>query len=90
MPDRTAKLFVNGGSQAVRLPAEFRFEGVKEVYIRRNSVTGEVVLSPKPGDDAWSDFFTLRDRAAVPPDFMAERRSVDDPLQGDALSEDHR
>jgi len=39
-----AKLFMTGGSQAVRLPAEFRFEG-SEVDIRRDPVTGEVVLS---------------------------------------------
>ena len=88
MADRTAKLFVNGGSQAVRLPAEFRFEGVKEVYIRRNSVTGEVILSPKPGGDSWADFFALRDQADVPPDFMAEPRSVNDPLQGDTWPEE--
>jgi antitoxin VapB len=86
--DRTAKLFVNGGSQAVRLPAEFRFEGVKEVYIRRNSVTGEVILAPKPGGDSWADFFALRDQAGVPPDFMTERRSVNDPLQGDTWPEE--
>jgi antitoxin VapB len=34
-----AKLFTTGGSQAVRLPAEFRFEG-SEVDIRRDPVTG--------------------------------------------------
>jgi virulence-associated protein VagC len=33
-----AKLFTTGGSQAVRLPAEFRFEG-SEVDIRRDPVT---------------------------------------------------
>ncbi len=88
MPDRTAKLFVNGGSQAVRLPAEFRFEGSKEVYIRRDSVTGEVILSPKPVSDAWSDFFVLRDNANIPADFMAEVRPGNDPLQGhDPLKE---
>ena len=32
---QTAKLFMNGRSQAVRLPAEFRFEG-DEVEIRRD------------------------------------------------------
>ena len=43
-----AKLFITGGSQAVRLPAEFRFEG-NEVDIRRDSTTGDVVLSrPMP------------------------------------------
>ena len=39
---RTAKLFSHGGSQAVRLPKEFRFEGT-EVHVRR--VGDEVVLS---------------------------------------------
>ena len=81
MGHKTAKLFVNGGSQAVRLPAEFRFEGLKEVYIRRDSVTGEVVLSPKPASDTWSDFFALRDHTNVGADFMAESRLGNDPLQ---------
>jgi antitoxin VapB len=38
----TAKLFTHGGSQAVRLPKEFRFEGT-EVHVRR--VGQEVVLT---------------------------------------------
>lgn len=41
----TAKLFTHGGSQAVRLPKEFRFEGT-EVHVRR--VGNEVVLSALP------------------------------------------
>lgn len=41
----TAKLFTHGGSQAVRLPKEFRFEG-SEVHVRR--VGNDVVLSAKP------------------------------------------
>lgn len=40
----TAKLFLNGRSQAVRLPKAFRFDGLTEVYIRRE---GErIILSP--------------------------------------------
>ena len=39
----TAKIFRHGGSQAVRLPKEFRFEG-KEVSIERRG--DEVVLKP--------------------------------------------
>ncbi|HLY78590.1 MAG TPA: AbrB/MazE/SpoVT family DNA-binding domain-containing protein [Caulobacteraceae bacterium] len=39
-PGSRAKLFTHGGSQAVRLPKEFRFVG-KEVTIRRN---GEAVI----------------------------------------------
>ncbi len=38
MTNKTAKLLVNGGSQALRLPAEFRFDGLDEVYIRRDTV----------------------------------------------------
>ncbi|RUM33902.1 MAG: AbrB/MazE/SpoVT family DNA-binding domain-containing protein, partial [Desulfobulbus sp.] len=30
----TAKLFINGRSQAVRLPKRYRFEG-KEVYVKK-------------------------------------------------------
>ncbi len=39
----TAKLFITGSSQAVRLPKEFRFEG-KEVYIKK--VGDAVILIP--------------------------------------------
>ena len=41
----TAKLFMHGRSQAVRLPKEFRFAGT-EVYVRRQG--DEVVLSSRP------------------------------------------
>ena len=44
---KTAKLFRNGGSQAVRLPAEFRFEG-DEVFVHRDERTGDVILSISP------------------------------------------
>ncbi len=48
---KTAKLFTNGRSQAVRLPAEFRMPG-KEVRIKR--VGKSVVLDPIEFDiDAW-------------------------------------
>jgi antitoxin VapB len=67
---RTAKLFQNGRSQAVRLPAEYRFEGA-EVYIRRDPVTGDVVLSRKP--ESWQEFFDLMKTIEVPDDFMVER-----------------
>jgi antitoxin VapB len=74
MTSKTAKLFVNGGSQAVRLPAEFRFDPSAEVYIRRDQMTGDVVLSVKPASSSWGDFFLLRDAAGVPDDYMSERR----------------
>lgn len=65
---RTAKLFRNGRSQAVRLPAEFRFEG-REVFIRKDDETGDVILSRRPG--SWEQFLRLRQEA-----LLHERESV--------------
>ena len=48
---RTAKIFMNNRSQAVRLPKEFQFD-TREVYIRREG--DEVILSPRPAD--WSAY----------------------------------
>ena len=66
----TAKLFMNGRSQAVRLPANYRFD-CKEVYIRRDPQTGDVVISRKPG--SWQDYFETMKSINVPKDFMDER-----------------
>ncbi len=70
---RTAKVFRNGRSQAVRLPAEYRFDG-PEVYIRRDPNTGDVILSRRP--ESWAEFFELADRIGVPEDFMSDRGDV--------------
>jgi antitoxin VapB len=66
----TAKIFMNGRSQAVRLPAQFRFEG-DEVFIRRDPTTGDVILSARPSN--WDDFFEMAARTDVPADFLADR-----------------
>ena len=64
-----AKLFRNGRSQAVRLPAEFRFEGT-EVEIARDPETGAVVLTPvRPSARALLE---LRDALLQEPGFPAE------------------
>lgn len=47
----TAKLFVNGSSQAVRLPKEYRFVGT-EVYAQKIGDT--VMLVPK--EKVWETF----------------------------------
>jgi antitoxin VapB len=69
---RVAKLFKNGASQAVRLPADFRFEG-DEVYVTRDDATGDVILSQRPGARAWREFFELVDSIENTNDFMTER-----------------
>ena len=70
MPD-TAKLFVTGRSQAVRLPRAYRFEG-EEVFIRRDPTSGDVVLSRKP--HTWQDFLDRAAETQVPGDFMDDRK----------------
>ncbi len=84
---RIARLFRNGSSQAVRLPAEFRFES-EEIYITRDAASGDVVLSTRPGAKAWEDFFALIHRIDVSDDFMAERPLNVTPRERDLFAED--
>ena len=63
---KTARLFKNGQSQAVRLPKEFRMRG-SSVYVQR--VGRCVVLLPK--DDPWKAMFEAT--KAFSPDFMDDR-----------------
>jgi antitoxin VapB len=66
-----AKVFMNGRSQAVRIPAEFRFDA-EEVYIRR-SENGDVVLSTRPETKTLKEVFAMLDAAGVPEDFLSDR-----------------
>ena len=62
---RTAELFMNNRSQAVRLPKEFQFEA-QEVFIRREG--DEVILSARPKD--WSAY--LASGPVASDDFMQD------------------
>jgi len=66
---QVAKIFTNGRSQAVRLPAAYRFD-TKEVFIRRDPETGDVILSRKPA--TWDAFFAALKGADVPADFLSK------------------
>lgn len=71
---KTAALFANGGSQAVRLPADCRFEG-QRVFVRRDERTGDVILSSRPAS-SWDAFLRLRDELGALDEaqgFMVER-----------------
>lgn len=81
---QVAKLFINGRSQAVRLPMAYRFEG-KEVFIRQDPETGDVILSRKPTN--WDGFFSALKDADVPVDFLDEQErnqgtQARDPFEG--------
>lgn len=65
---QTAKLFTNGRSQAVRLPAAYRFD-TPEVFIRKDPVTGDVILSRRPDD--WNGFLAATAHVHVPDDFLS-------------------
>jgi len=67
---KTAKLFKNGRSQAVRLPKEFRLPG-SEVYIERRGSL--VILRPMAKLD-WEEFFSRP--SPVPPDFLQDRKNL--------------
>ena len=76
--DQTAKLFMIGRSQAVRLPAAFRFAAT-EVFIRRDPLTGDVILSRRP--PKWNGFFAALADLDVPDEFLSDEerpRRVDD------------
>ena len=63
---KTAKLFQNGQSQAVRLPKEFRFDD-SEVFIKK---TGNIVhLIPR--SDSWNSLFGSLKKFSR--DFMDDR-----------------
>ena len=63
---KTAKLFQNGQSQAVRLPKEFRFEG-DEVIIKRSG--NAVILLP--ANHSWDVLLNSLDKFSG--DFMDDR-----------------
>ncbi len=65
-----AKVFMTGRSQAVRIPAEYRFT-TDEVYIRRDPQSGDLILSEAPG--GWDEIFAALDKAGFPDDFLANR-----------------
>lgn len=62
----TAKIFMNGRSEAVRLPKDCRF-GLKEVYIKR---LGDIVMMI-PKRKAWNVF--LESMSGFTDDFMNRR-----------------
>ena len=69
---QTARVFANGNSQAVRLPKAFRLE-TRTVFIRKDPITGDIVLSARPAPGGWDDFFALRAKTRMPADFLVRR-----------------
>lgn len=70
-----AQLQFDGAVQVIRLPAGIRLEQ-RELYVRRDSLSGDLILSSRPM--SWEEFFQEDARAYVPQDFM----SAEDRAQG--------
>ena len=75
----TAKLFMSGRSQAIRLPAKLRLQAQE---VRIEQIGNALWLQPQtePGADMgqWlQDFYACTE--ALPPDFLADRQ--DPPAQ---------
>ncbi len=59
-----AKVFMTGRSQAVRIPAKYRFKS-GEVYIRQDPTTGEITLSERPKQPSLTEIFKMLDEAVA-------------------------
>ena len=75
---QTARLFVNGRSQAVRLPKEYQFKGEK-VYVKK---VGEAVILV-PVDKEWEVF--MHGLNSFSDDFMSEGRQQGNDQEREAL-----
>lgn len=67
-----ARVFMNGRSQAVRIPAEYRFTSA-EVYIRRNPQSGEIILSEYPLNPSLTEIYAMLDAAEGAEDLLQDR-----------------
>jgi antitoxin VapB len=79
-----AKIFTNGRSQAVRLPAAFRFDA-KEVFIYRDPETGNVILSHKPENS--DGLLSLLKNTPVPEDFLSKSERKQKDISRDTFEE---
>ena len=66
MSTQTAKIFMNGRSQAVRLPKEYRFD-TDEVYISKQG--HNIIISAKK--PTWDEFFDSK--SSFDDDFLKDR-----------------
>ena len=69
----TATLFMNGRSQAVRIPKAFQFDGVEEVILRKD---GDALMI-LPARKTWGSF--ADEVPAADESFLADRPDLMDP-----------
>lgn len=78
MPDeQKTTVFMNGRSQAVRIPANLRLKG-KQVYIRRDPHSGDLVLAETNRKRSLKDILDEFAREPFPSDFLEDRNQGTD------------
>jgi antitoxin VapB len=73
--EEKARVFMSGRSQAVRIPMEYRFAS-DEVYIRRDEMSGAVILSEQPQKRSMEEILAMIDaarEAEQPGDILGDR-----------------
>ena len=79
---KTAKLFKNGQSQAVRLPKEFRFEGNRVLIKKEGNI---VILIPEK--KTWDPLIKSLEKFSD--DFMSERTQPETQKREEMFGEVH-
>jgi antitoxin VapB len=62
---------MSGRSQAVRIPAAFRFSA-PEVFVRREP-NGDLILSTRPESASWPEIFAMLDEAGGAEGLLLDR-----------------
>jgi antitoxin VapB len=79
MPTQVSRIFMNGNSQAVRIPQEFRLTG-NRVEISRNEA-GDLVIHPLPTDRGLALLEALEGFDDEFIDILEEDRQMQSPPQ---------
>jgi antitoxin VapB len=70
--EEKARVFMSGRSQAVRIPVRYRFTS-EEVFIRRDSQSGEIILSERPQRQSLDEVFAMLDAAGGANELLRDR-----------------
>lgn len=74
---QTTKVFKSGNSQAVRLPKQFQFTGIEEVYIKKQG--DAIILIPK--EKRWDILFESLNEFSD--DFLKDREQPKEQERGE-------
>jgi virulence-associated protein VagC len=80
MKTTKVKLFESGNSQAVRLPKGFDFPEGGDIFLQRDELTRDVLVSRRPGAMAWGAFFSDLRTIEEAPYYLGTARPLNMPF----------